>query len=49
MGHDSDRAALIYLHSSADRQRALADAMGDTARAQLTRPKQRKKVDRSGT
>jgi integrase len=24
MGHDSERAALIYLHSTADRQRALA-------------------------
>ena len=49
MGHDNPRAAMIYLHSSADRQRALADAMGDTARAQLSRPKPRKKVDRSGT
>jgi integrase len=26
MGHDSERAALIYLHSSAERQRNLADA-----------------------
>jgi integrase len=49
MGHDSPRAALIYLHSSSDRQRALADAVGDTARAQLTKPKQRKKANRSGT
>ena len=49
MGHDNPRAAMIYLHSSADRQRALADAVGDTARAQLSKPKQRKKVDRSGT
>lgn len=49
MGHDSPRAALIYLHSSADRQRALADAVGDTARAQLSKPKQQKKADRSGT
>lgn len=27
MGHSSSRAALIYLHSSTDRQRALADAI----------------------
>jgi len=38
MGHDSERAALIYLHSSAARQRALADAMGTAARAELTKP-----------
>jgi integrase len=37
MGHDSPRAALIYLHSSAERQRALADAVGDKARAQLAK------------
>jgi hypothetical protein len=35
MGHDSERAALIYLHSTAERQRALADAVGATARAEL--------------
>jgi integrase len=29
MGHASSRAALIYLHSSPDRQRALADAIGE--------------------
>ena len=49
MGHDNPRAALIYLHSSADRQRALADAVGDTALAQLSKPNGRKKVNRSGT
>lgn len=49
MGHDSPRAALIYLHSSADRQRALASAVGDTARAELTKPNRRKKANRSGT
>jgi integrase len=49
MGHDNPRAALIYLHSSADRQRALADAVGNTARTQLSKPKRRKKVNRSGT
>jgi Phage integrase family len=29
MGHDSERAALIYLHSSDKRQRALADAVAE--------------------
>jgi hypothetical protein len=33
MGHDSERAALIYLHSSDKRQRALADAVAKAARA----------------
>ena len=31
MGHASSRAALIYLHSSPDRQRAIADAIGARA------------------
>ncbi len=31
MGHASSRAALIYLHSSPDRQRAIADAIGTRA------------------
>jgi integrase len=39
MGHDSERAALIYLHSSDKRQRALADAVGKAARAELARSK----------
>jgi integrase len=43
MGHDSTRAALIYLHSSAERQRVLADEMGKNARAALG------KHERSGT
>jgi integrase len=43
MGHDSARAALIYLHSSAERQRVLADEIGRNARAALGKPK------RSGT
>ncbi|MGH3183411.1 MAG: tyrosine-type recombinase/integrase [Streptosporangiaceae bacterium] len=37
MGHSSTRAALIYLHSSDDRQRMLADAVGEAARAALRR------------
>jgi hypothetical protein len=35
MGHDSERAALIYLHSSVERQRALADKVGMAAAAEL--------------
>jgi integrase len=49
MGHDSERAALIYLHSSAERQRALADMVGATARAELVKSKKRKTVKSSGT
>ena len=35
MGHDSARAALIYLHSSTERQRVLADKVGKNAQAAL--------------
>ena len=42
MGHDSERATLIYLHSSAELQRGLADVVGDAARAELDRSKKRK-------
>ena len=49
MGHDSERAALVYLHSSAARQRALADAVGEAARAELAASKKRKAVKASGT
>ena len=49
MGHDSERAALIYLHSSDERQRALADAVGKAARAELAQSKNATKPGRSGT
>jgi hypothetical protein len=39
MGQDSERAALIYLHSSAGRQRALADEVGRMAAAALAKSK----------
>lgn len=39
MGHDSERAALIYLHSSAERQRVLADEVGRMAAADLAKSK----------
>jgi len=43
MGHSSTRAALIYLHSSDERQRTLADAVGGAARAALQRPSNQRK------
>ena len=36
MGHSSSRAALIYLHSTPDRQRALAEAIADRTRQEVT-------------
>lgn len=36
MGHASSRVALIYLHSSDDRQRTLAEAVSERARRDLT-------------
>jgi integrase len=47
MGHDSARAALIYLHSSTERQRDLADKVGKNAQAALR--KTAAKPRRSGT
>ena len=35
MGHASTRAALIYLHSTDERQRTFADAVGRQARAEM--------------
>jgi hypothetical protein len=49
MGHDNPRAALIYLHSSAERQRDLAAALGDAARAELAQSKKGKAAKSSGT
>ena len=49
MGHDSERAALIYLHSSRERQRALADAVGKAAQDELARSKESKPPKSSGT
>jgi hypothetical protein len=49
MGHDSERAALIYMHSSDKRQRALADAVAKAALAELAQSKKATKPGRSGT
>jgi integrase len=35
MGHSTTRAALIYLHSSDERQRTIADVIDKRARAEL--------------
>lgn len=43
MGHDSMRAALVYLHTTAERQRVIADQMGKNAKTALGKTK------RSGT
>ena len=40
MGHSSTRAALVYLHSTSDRQRSIADAVGNVAKAALVQAKQ---------
>lgn len=39
MGHSSTRAAMIYLHSTDERQREIADALNQLARDQLKRAK----------
>ena len=39
MGHSTTRAALVYLHSTSERQRAIADAVGKAARAALRETK----------
>ena len=49
MGHDSPRAALIYLHSSDQRQRALAEAVTRAARSELAKSKKSKAAQPSGT
>lgn len=51
MGHDSTRAELIYLHSSAQRQRAIADQVGRNAKAALGKSRRsgtQRARDRSG-
>jgi hypothetical protein len=38
MGHASTRAALVYLHDTDDRQRAIATVVSDLARPGLGHP-----------
>jgi integrase len=49
MGHGSERAALIYLPSSRARQRALTDAVGEAAEAELARSRSREASELEGT
>jgi len=49
MGHDSERVALVYLHSPRERQRALADAVSEAARVGLARSKKTRKAPPKGT
>jgi integrase len=53
MGHDSERAALIYLHGSSERQHQIADSLSQLAREELKRGSKRQggqpSVRRSGT
>jgi hypothetical protein len=44
-----DALTKVYLHSSRERQRALADAVGEAARAELGKPKRTKKASPEGT
>jgi hypothetical protein len=41
MGHDSERAAMIYLHGSDARQHEIADSLSKLAREQLGRGSKR--------
>jgi integrase len=50
MGHSSAQAALIYLHSTSERQRKLAEAVSKQARAELRKARKPKDADSpSGT
>jgi hypothetical protein len=44
MGHDNERAALIYLHGSDARQQAIADSLGKLARDELKRASNRQRI-----
>ncbi len=46
MGHSSTRAAMVYLHSTGDRQRKIADALSELAHGELA--KSRKPLRRNG-
>ena len=49
MGHDSERAAMIYLHGSDARQHETADSLSKLAREQLNRGTKRTDGRGSGT
>jgi hypothetical protein len=49
MGHDSERAAMIYRHDSDERQHQIADSLSQLARDQLKRDAKAQARKRSGT
>jgi len=49
MGHSSTRAAMIYLHSTDERQREIADALGELAAEQLSRGPRRARGSAAGS
>jgi integrase len=49
MGHSSTRAALIYLHSTDERQREIADALGELAAGELKRKTHRARGTAAGS
>ena len=49
MGHSSTRAAMIYLHSTDERQRTLADAVDKATRAALRKTSKPRKPRKDGT
>lgn len=50
MGHATSRAAMIYLHSTSERQRIIADIVAERARDELgTAAKRGRREKRSGT
>jgi integrase len=49
MGHDSERAALAYLHNTDERQQQIADTLSQLARDELKRGSKRQAGKRSGT
>lgn len=48
MSHDSTRAALIYLHTSAERQRAIADQVSKNAKTALGKRSGTRRARRDG-
>ena len=48
MGHDSQRAAMVYLHASAERQHQIADTLSKLARDELKRSSKRQDEQAAG-
>jgi len=48
MGHDSQRAAMVYLHGSSERQHQIADTLSKLAQDELTRGSKRQDGQAAG-